>query len=126
MKNMLGAFLVFAVASAIVGCEVRTDGGGGFSFGNAPRKPSVPVELTLRDSAWGEGMVARFHNQTNHQLTVTVVAENAMLHQRREWTLNLQPNATQEIGWLEGWKFESGERVTVSHSDYAQKSWTIK
>lgn len=78
----------------------------------------MPVAVTLRDSLVGEGRVAVFSNQTPHRLTVRVVLENAALKDRREGNLDLDPNGTAEIGWLEGWKFVSGETITISHPQY--------
>ena len=85
------------------------------------REP-VPVVVTLRDSLVGEGRVAVFSNQTPNRLTVSLVLENRAKHDRKTGNLDLEPNGTAEIGWLEGWTFESGETIEISHPNYRSKA----
>jgi hypothetical protein len=88
-------------------------------------KPDLPVVVTQRPSLAGQGLVAQFNNQTNSQLTVSLVFENKRSNQRKEGSINIPPNGTVEIGWLEGWMFEPGETVTLSHPNYKTKKWSI-
>ncbi|HEX6985480.1 MAG TPA: hypothetical protein VF170_08890 [Planctomycetaceae bacterium] len=88
-------------------------------------RPPVPVAVTLRDSLVGEGQVAVFSNQTPNRLTVRVVLENAAANDRKEGNLDLDPNGTAEIGWMEGWKFVSGETITISHPGYRSQTFRV-
>lgn len=80
--------------------------------------PFVPVVITMRESAWGEGKVAIFSNQTPNRLTITVTVRNDKLNQSKSVNINLDPNGNAEFGWLEGWRFLSGETIIVSHPSY--------
>jgi hypothetical protein len=82
-------------------------------------KPPVPVVISMRDSAVGEGRVAIFSNQTPNRLTVSVTVENKQFNQRKSVNIDLEPNGNFEFGWLEGWKFVPGETITVSHPNYS-------
>ena len=83
--------------------------------------------VTLRDSLVGEGRVAVFSNQTPNRLTIRVVLNNAAVNDRKEGNLDLDPNGTAEIGWLEGWTFVSGETITItiSHRDYRSQTYHV-
>lgn len=87
-------------------------------------KPDMPLVVTKRQSLVGRGLVVQFNNQTNRRLTVTVVFENKEKNQRWDGAINIPPNGQVEVGWLEGWMFEPGETVTVSHPNY--KSMTVQ
>ena len=88
-------------------------------------KPDMPVVVTKRESFLGQGLVAQFNNQTSSQLTVNLVFENKKRNQRKEGSINIPANEMVEIGWLEGWTFEPGETVTISHPNYKTKTWFI-
>jgi len=112
----------------LVGMLVACGGGGGANGkgGGLPFvKPTVPVVISYRSSAWGKGKVAIFSNQTASRLTVTVNLTSASGKEPVSGVLDLDPNGKREIGWMEGWKFESGDRVEVTHPDYSSTSGTI-
>ena len=115
MKYLAIVLIVVALALSISGCD---------DVGKA-LVPVVPVVVTTRESAVGAGRVAQFHNQTNTQLTVSVVFKNQKKDERKETSFNIPPNGTFEIGWLEGWALESGETITISHPSYRDKTWTV-
>ena len=97
--TLLGLFLMIALA----GCS----------------KPEVPVTVTFRTSPFSNGLVAQFHNNSNRHLAVVLDFQNKTLHQEKNGYIEIEPSATKEIGWLEGWKFMSGETITISHEDYS-------
>ncbi|HVS38908.1 MAG TPA: hypothetical protein VMS17_25345 [Gemmataceae bacterium] len=88
-------------------------------------KPPVPVVISYRESSVGQGKVAIFSNQTSNRLTITVEFHNEQFNKSKTVTLDLDPNSKMEIGWLEGWKFLSGETITVSHPDWSSKTVTV-
>lgn len=85
-------------------------------------KPTVPVVVSFRGSAWGVGKVAIFSNQSPNRLTISVKFENNKLNQQKTGNIDLDPNGRTEIGWLEGWKFESGETIEISHPDFSSQT----
>jgi hypothetical protein len=86
-------------------------------------KPPVPVVVTYRNSLVGVGQVAVFSNQAPTQLTVTVDFVSKDKSRRKAAAVDLPPNGTREAGWAEGWAFEPGDTVTVSHSDYSPRTY---
>lgn len=88
--------------------------------------PFVPVVISMRESAWGNGMVAIFSNQTPNRLTISVTVRNDKLNQSKSVSINLDPNGNAEFGWLEGWSFKSGETIIVSHPSYLPLIKTVQ
>lgn len=88
-------------------------------------KPDLPVTVTYRESMVGQGYVAQFRNQSDRYLTVVVEFENKTLNDRKRGYIELAAGGTQEIGWMEGWKFTSGETIELSHDDYRPRSYRI-
>ena len=91
-------------------------------------KPPVPVVVSIRDSAWGagKGKVAIFSNQTPNRLTISARFENKTSGQQRSWNIDLEPNGKAEFGWREGWKFEAGETIEMSHPDFRSVILTVQ
>jgi len=88
-------------------------------------KPNMPVRVIVRESIVGEGLVAQFHNETSHRLVVDVILEDKNQNNKRSGALALEPNAVTEIGWIEGWKFTSGDTIKISHSNYKTIKYQI-
>jgi len=78
----------------------------------------VPIEVSFYDPKNDKGLVARFHNTSNKYLAVNVVLNNNTLKQKRSGYLEFSPDQAVELGWWMGWKFMSGETITISHEDY--------
>ncbi len=80
----------------------------------------VPVAVTLRPAMFGSGAVAIFSNQSSQRVTVFVEVTNES-GERFRTTLDLSPNGRGSIGWMEGWDFEPGDRITISHQSYRSR-----
>ncbi len=85
-------------------------------------KPAMPVSVTSREATLDKSLVAQFRNNSNRHLTVLVRFENKTLGQVKDGYIEIAPLETKEIGWMEGWKFMSGEYVTLAHEDYAAQT----
>ena len=96
----------------IVCCLVAVSGCG------SKAKPQMPVRVTFRQAALGQDYVARFHNDSQRALALHVILENEAYRQKLETPLQIAPGGQAEIGWLEGWRFLSGETIKISHEDY--------
>ena len=94
-------------------------------IGCSDSRPELPVKVTYRSSVVGEGYVAAFHNQSDKYLQVVVEFRNSTLNQSTSGQIDLPPNGTKEISWIEGWKFSSGETIHVRHDDYRPASYKI-
>jgi hypothetical protein len=119
------AIVAIVVGLGLIGF-MCAGGGGGPGRSVVPFvKPTVPVVVTYRDSAWGQGKVAIFSNQTSNRLTIGVRFENKKSNQQKSGSIDLEPNGKTEIGWLEGWMFEPGETIEITHPDYTSVVLTI-
>lgn len=119
-KRFALAGLLLALVATLVGC-----GGGAATSSNIwspPPKPEVPVVISSRSAVLGNGEVAIFSNQTGNRLTITVKIEDKTGSNRKTGTLDLDPNGKAEIGWMEGWRFKSGDTIEISHPDYSPKT----
>ena len=122
-RRQMKAFGVFLAVLAAIAVAV-------FIF--APdRLPSgigllpVPIKVSTRSSLIGEGQVATISNPTGKTLrNVRLVCRNTAVNQKKEYFEETwPPGKSIEIGWLEGWRFEPGETLTISASGYAFTTW---
>lgn len=86
--------------------------------GCAKDKPNMPVKVVSRDSLMGESLVAQFHNESPNKIVIHIVLEDKNKANKHSGQLVLEGNSMKEIGWVEGWKFESGDTIKITHSDY--------
>lgn len=103
----------------VLGCSKTAEN----SEGSA--QPDLPVKIVVRDSVVGEGYVVQFHNEANQRFVLTVCIENKAGKDRTERTLPIGPSEMQELGWVQGWKFASGDRITVKHDKYKSSTATV-
>jgi uncharacterized coiled-coil protein SlyX len=85
----------------------------------ASQKPGLPVVVSFRPSYLGQGMVAEIQNTSPRFLTAVLVARNPTLSTVRRFNLELPPEATVAFGHLEGWRFASGDELTLYHDSFA-------
>jgi len=88
----------------------------------------VPMEVSSRDSLVGEGQVAIISNPTGKTLhNVRIVCRNSRLNQEKAFLEeSWAPSRTVELGWAEGWRFESGETLEISAAGFSAKTWTFR
>jgi hypothetical protein len=120
----------FVAAGLWLGCgKTPTRPGGWTTSGHPdaarPVGPPVPVSISYRESAVGRGKVAVVSNQSGDTLNVLVAHDSPARGRHKTGYLNLPPGRSVEIGWLEGWRFESGDRVSVSHAGFQPQSVLI-
>ncbi len=120
---------------AVVGA-LALAGAAGFGVYRAFAKPAMPVTVTFERGFAVQGknlvdaaFVAKLANTSGRYLAVRAVAENKTLQESTTRTIELPPesNATSpvEFGWQQGWKFASGETLTLTHEDYQALTVTV-
>ena len=85
--------------------------------GLPPRR--LPVTLNVRDSVIGLGRVVEFSNTSPRYLVVKVSAANPTFATNQVFAVDLPGHTMRPFGWLEGWKFASGDRVTLEQDGYS-------
>lgn len=81
-------------------------------------KEPLPITVHFRDSLLKQGRVLVLSNATPRYLTVRVRVENPTLGSNGVFGVEVPGGAVSELGWREGWRFASGDRVRVEHADY--------
>lgn len=118
--------IMFLVMMALTGCSKGCSGGSEADPSKVEAtKPAMPISVSFRrplldqiDGASSDGLVAIFTNQTGRDLGVRIILKNKMFAQQKSYMIILPPHRSKELGWLEGWKFLSGEYITIEHEDY--------
>lgn len=78
----------------------------------APEKLKIPVAVTFRNSALGNGLVTIYTSQSPTPLILYVTVKNDKFAPKT-FRVDLQPNGTSELGHMEGWAFNYGDLITV-------------
>ena len=92
----------------------------------AALKPALPIDVTFRAAALGQGYVATLRNEADKHLTFWVRFRNETLRSSDERVLSLKPFETVEVGWMEGWKFLSGDMIELYHADYQISAYKVR
>jgi hypothetical protein len=92
----------------------------------AASMPELPVLVGFRPALLGRGKVARIENASGQDMAVRARVVDAASHQVREFTLNIDRGQIAEFGHAQGYAFEPGDEVTLSHDGYKAKTWTVR
>ena len=87
--------------------------------------PELPVQTTYRPSLVGEGVVVQLHNESDSRLVLRAEVRGANSSETKEFTVSMAPNGYDEIGWLQGHAFRSGDRLTLRHDNFRSRSIEI-
>jgi len=81
------------------------------------RLPAVPVRVEFRRSVMGQGLVGIFSNYSAKQIPVVIALHNPTTGQRKQLSIQIAPGSMDEIGYLEGWQFASGDQIAIRSAD---------
>ena len=86
----------------------------------------LPLKISFRKSTLNDSLVARFTNtSTDVFLTAIATFKNSTYNEAKQKKVNVGPGKTVEFGWAQGWRFMSGETITVVSQGYAPLSATV-
>lgn len=84
----------------------------------------VPVRAAIRHSLVNDTLVVVLINEAPHQLAVDVgLKRNGQVLVVA--TVSLPANGTKEVGWMEGFPFQRGDTVVLSHPEYTAREMHI-
>jgi len=86
-----------------------------------PVPPPLPVHVSFRESKITKGLVCSIRNDSGKHLQIKSTFSSRTTGQTQEKILTLLPAETLEVGFLEGWRFTSGETVKLWHADFQEK-----
>lgn len=90
-----------------------------------PGKPALPVMLSFRKSWLGIGLVAVIENASSHHLVLAMAVRNPALSTARRFRIEIAPGDDLVFGHAEGWKFASGDELSLYHVDYKTLRLTV-
>lgn len=86
-----------------------------------PVPPPLPMHVTFRESKVTKGLVCSIRNDSGKHLQIKSTFTSRTTGQTQEKILTFLPAETLEIGFLEGWRFTSGETVKLWNADFQEK-----
>ena len=87
----------------------------------------LPMTVSFRKALLSQGAVAKIENPTGDTLhNVRVVADLRGAGKQKElleetWA----PGHSRELGWLQDWRFEEDDTLTISASGHLKRVWTV-
>lgn len=88
-------------------------------------KPALPVKVGFRKSYLGIGLVAMIENTSAHYLTMVITTRNPTLSTVRRFKIEIAPGDDLAFGHNDGWKFSSGDELSLYHDDYRALKLTV-
>lgn len=88
-------------------------------------KPAMPVRVGTRPSKIGNGLVVQIRNTSDKYLTAMAELANPTTGERTVRAVHLNPGVPVEIGWLEGWRFVSGDSICLRHQSFRSLRYTV-
>lgn len=110
---ILGILIGVGVAMNFVNSRLET-----INSELAALKPPLPVNVSFRQALTGDGLVAAFHNESKSFLSLKIELKNPTFNKSVTTRIDLSPDETKEIGYLEGWSFASGDEVNILNESY--------
>lgn len=108
------AVLVSSVCIVITGCGQSS-------------APPAPLKVGFRGSALDRaGLVLQVQNTSDKHLSCRMTAVNSVQAQRVNYSFDLAPYNSTEIGVLEcGWSFKTGEGVAIQVEGHSPVSFPV-
>jgi hypothetical protein len=109
-KAILGVVAILAV-----GVFVICAGTAGYLLGTrqAQQRGQFPFRLTYRKALTGSGYVEQFHNISRRPQSAKVTLYNPTINLTKVYSVVVDPRDFKEIGYLQGWTFTAGDKITV-------------
>jgi len=77
----------------------------------------IPVSVTFRHAIADNSLVAQIHNNSGSTMKILVVIQGQM-GESKQAELVVSPDQPAEIGWAQGWRFVSGEKLRIHNQQY--------
>lgn len=88
-------------------------------------KPALPVSIGFRKSWLGIGLVAVIRNTSDRYLTLVMTARNPTLATLKRFNIEIGPGDDIAFGHDDGWKFTSGDELSLYHDHYKALKVTV-
>jgi hypothetical protein len=84
-------------------------------------RPPLPVAVQFRSAASGSGFVLIFKNDSDSTLSFTATLEHQGQREEKKFAIQVQPHSVYELETSQGWIAQSGDRISLTSSDY--RTW---
>ena len=88
-------------------------------YGLQVLQPALPITVRFRSAVGASGLVLIFKNESDHALSFTATLRHPGQQEEKKFAIEVQPSSTYELG---GWIGQSGDRISLTSSNY--KAWT--
>jgi hypothetical protein len=86
---------------------------------------TLPIGVGFRKAILGHGEIAVLRNLSATGLAVKARIVDAATHQEHNFTIDVGPGRPTEFGYVQGYAFEPGDAVTLSHDGYKTVYWEV-
>jgi hypothetical protein len=86
---------------------------------------SLPIGVGFRKAILGHGEIAVLRNLGGTGLALKARIVDAATHQEHNFTIDVDPGRPTEFGYAQGYAFEPGDAVTLSHDGYKTVYWVV-
>lgn len=86
---------------------------------------NLPIGVGFRQAILGHGEIAVLRNLSATGLAVRAHIVDAATHREHDFTIEVDPGRPTEFGYVQGYAFESGDAVTLSHDGYKTVYWVV-
>lgn len=87
--------------------------------------PPLPVNVKYRHALLGQGYVLVLRNTSGQSLQLMASLTHPSINDTRRFDVYIAPNGSTGIGRLNGWITQSGDRITLTNSNYQPWSGSI-
>jgi hypothetical protein len=87
--------------------------------------PTLPLKAEYRKALLGPGFVVQLQNTSTAAIPVVASLQHSSVNDLRRFDLYVPPGGSVEIGRLQGWIGEPGDRITLENSNYQTWSGSI-
>ncbi len=91
-----------------------------FWFAFHVMRPPLPVTIQFRSAASGSGFVLIFKNDSDSALAFTATLEHQGQQEEKKFAIQVQPHSVYELETSQGWVAQSGDRISLTSSDYRE------
>ncbi len=92
-----------------------------FWYGVQVLQPKLPVTVQFRTAPGGSGFVLIFKNESDHPLSFTATLGHRGQAEEKKFAIQVRPGGAYELGNSQGWVGQSGDRISLTSSNY--KVW---
>jgi len=85
-------------------------------------EPPLPLTIQFRSEIRGSGFKLIFKNDSDQELSFTAKLAHLGQQDEKKFAIQVHPRSAYELGSSQGWVGQSGDRISLTGSNY--RVWT--